>query len=115
MDIEINYDIFRERLNGLVASRGRSIKALSEDMSITAATLSRYLSGSRKPDLIYVIKMSRYFNVSIDWLLGINGDRYDMLPDEVQDIAFLYQLATPEDRKVIQTILERYDSAKDKL
>lgn len=102
--------IFQERLRRLMESRGFSLRALSDEVGITPATLSRYLSTNRIPDLAYVIKLAEYFNVSVDWLIGLNGDRFDMLPKEIQDVAFHYSLATEDDQRVVQAVLNKYKS-----
>ena len=60
-----------------------------------------------------IIKIAHYFNVSIDWLLGFNGDKFDIMPQEVQDVATRYSLASPDDRKVIQAVLQKYNSKRE--
>lgn len=104
----MDFTIFRENLQSLIDTRSSSLKSLSEEIKVTPATLSRYLSGQRTPDLPYVVKIATFFNVSIDWLLGLNGDKFDVLPKEVQQIANLYQLASPDDRRVVQAVLAKY-------
>lgn len=104
----MDYTIFRENLQSLIDIRSSSLKSLSEEIKVTPATLSRYLSGQRTPDLPYVVKIATFFNVSIDWLLGLNGDKFDVLPKEVQQIANLYQLASLDDRRVVQAVLAKY-------
>lgn len=109
----MDYSIFQSRLKQLMESRGLNNKALADAVNITTATLSRYLSGNRTPDLPYVVKLSEFFGVSIDWMLGINGDRYEVLPQEIQDVAYLYSLADPDDRKVVQAVLNKYKKVKE--
>jgi transcriptional regulator with XRE-family HTH domain len=84
------------------------MKEVANDINIAPASLSRYLSGKRDPDLEYVVRMSEYFGVSIDWLLGVNGRKFDVLPPEIQEFAELYALASPDDRRVVKVILEKY-------
>lgn len=105
-----DYCKFRDNLRQLITGRGLTIKGLCEDVNIRAATISRYLSGDRTPDLPYAITIAQYFNVSLDWLLGLNGDKFDIMPQEVQSVATNYQLATPDDRKVVQAVLSKYNS-----
>ncbi len=104
----MDYTAFRENLRRLISSRGMSVKAFGEEINVTPATLSRYLSGDRTPDLPYAVKIASYFNISVDWLLGINGDKFDIMPKEVQEIAYCYQLASPDDRRVVQAVLAKY-------
>ena len=39
------------------------------DLSISREALSYYENGKRSPDLSMLLKLSRYFNVSIDYLI----------------------------------------------
>lgn len=111
--LRMDYEIFRENLRSLVQSRGKLMKEVAYDINIAPASLSRYLSGQRDPDLEYVVRMAEYFGVSIDWLLGVNGKKFDVLPPEIQEFSELYSLASPEDRRVIKVILEKYATKSD--
>ena len=71
-------------------------------------TLSRYLQGVREPELKYVVRLARYFGVSVDWLLGLSNDRYEAVPSEVREFATLYALASPDDRTIVETVLKKY-------
>ena len=39
------------------------------DLSISREALSYYETGKRSPDIDMLVKLSRYFNVSIDYLI----------------------------------------------
>ncbi len=104
----MDFTIFKSNLKSLMSSRGFSNLSFSEEVGIPAPTISRYLTGDRTPDLAYVVKIANYFNVSIDWLLGFNGDKFDVMPQEIQNVAHRYSLASPDDRKVIQAVLQKY-------
>ena len=39
------------------------------DLNITREALSHYENGKRDPNLDMLVKMSKYFNVSIDYLI----------------------------------------------
>lgn len=106
--METDYTIFRDNLKKLIDSRGLTIKGLASELNITASTLTRYIHGYRTPELSYIIALSKYFNVSIDWLVGINGDKFDVFPKEVQEVANLYQMAADSDRLVINAVLDKY-------
>ena len=90
-------------------SRGYSSnKSLSDDLCVPAATISRWRTGDRAPDLEYVIRISEFFGVSIDWLLGFEQDRYSSLPADRQELLRLYALASDDDRSVIKAVLAKY-------
>lgn len=103
----MDYSIFRDRLQYLVSEKGLPNRVLSTQLGISAPTLSRYLSGDRKPELPYLLAISDYFNVSIDWLLGIEDGR-ERIKDEMHEIAHLFSISTPEDRTVVHAILDKY-------
>lgn len=84
------------------------MKSLSDGINSTAATVSRYLSSSRAPDLEYVVRLAEYFGVPIDWLLGFGDDKYAPLPKDQQELLNLYAHATDDDRKVIHAVLNKY-------
>lgn len=104
----MDYTIFRERLRQLVNGSGKNLQALAAELGMSTPTLSRYLTGSRTPDLPYVVKISQHFNISIDWLLGLNGEKFEVMPPEIQEVATLYSVATQDDRRVVQAVLKKY-------
>lgn len=106
--MEIDYTTFRDNLKRLIESRGLTIKGLAAELGITASTLTRYIHGYRTPELSYIITLSKYFNVSIDWLVGATDDQFNVLTNEVRDVANLYQLASDSDRLVINAVLDKY-------
>ena len=48
---------------------------VATDLNISREALSHYENGKRSPDVEMLRKMSKYFNVSIDFL--INGENYN--------------------------------------
>lgn len=105
----MNYDAFRANLKDLLNTHGYSAKALAEELDCVPATISRYLTGVRQPDLPYVLKIAAFFDVSIDWLMGNCGDKFNILPTEYQELVRKYSLATTADRKVVDAVLEKYE------
>lgn len=68
MDIQV----FSDRIRKL---RGdRSQREVAEGIGTTHQSLGRYESGKRKPDLDIIERMAVYFEVSADYLLGLNSD-----------------------------------------
>ena len=64
-------------MKGLVEIRkkkGYSQLKVAMDLNISREALSYYETGKRNPDLDMLIKLSEYFNVSIDYL--IRGEEF---------------------------------------
>ncbi len=93
-----------------MASYGLKPADLAREADISAATLSRYLSDKRKPDLEYLIKIANYFNVSLDWIIGRSDDRYNKFTVEEQRFIDRYNISKADDKMVIDLILSKYDT-----
>lgn len=106
--MDYDYSTFITHLQNLMDAHGQSLRDASASLGISAPTLSRYLTGQRIPDLSYAIRIAQYYNVPIAWLLGLNSSRYEQIPDEIKTIVELYQIATVDDRAVIDLILSKY-------
>ncbi len=105
--MEKNTD-FCERLKQVVDTSGKYQYTIATEIGIDSVTLSRYINGTRVPDILYVAKLANYFRVSADWLIGISDDKYASLSTEVQEVVNLYSVADDSDRNVVQTVLEKY-------
>lgn len=112
MDYTMDFEKFRKNLATLLESRGLSAKDLASETEMAATTIHRYLSASRTPDLPNLMRLADYFEVSLDWLTGISDARIPTLPPGIRDIADLYEIASPEDRRVIQAVLNKYRKEK---
>lgn len=49
--------------------RGLNQQKVAMDLNITREALSHYENGKREPSIAMLIKMSIYYNVSIDYLI----------------------------------------------
>lgn len=59
-----------EHLRLLRKELGYSQAELGEILGTSGATIGGYETGRRAPDMELVLKMSEFFNVSVDYLLG---------------------------------------------
>lgn len=57
------------QLKELRKKRNLNQQRVAVDLDISREALSYYENGKREPDLQMLIKMSEYFNVSIDYLI----------------------------------------------
>lgn len=61
-----------ERLKKLRELNDISQNALSKELNITRATINAWEMGISYPNAQSLILLSRYFNVTVDYLLGID-------------------------------------------
>lgn len=94
--------MFAQRLKELRSEKGVVQKDVANFLNITTSAYGFYEQGKRVPDTDIMIKLSNYFNVSLDYLLGKTDIRnytddpnitialhsdtdYDELPKEAKD------------------------------
>ncbi|WP_075780204.1 helix-turn-helix domain-containing protein [Marinitoga sp. 1137] len=75
---------FSERLKQLREEKGISQRQLARDLNFSSAAVSLYESGQREPTLTALEKLAKYFNVSLDYLIGLT-DKDNELPDFVKE------------------------------
>ena len=62
-------NLFGKKLKELRLEKGLSQQALGKELGFCNQTVSFWESGSREPDLDTLIKIAKYFDVSIEELL----------------------------------------------
>lgn len=62
---------FNDRLRSLRQDKDLTQDKLAKALNIDRKTLSNYETGYRIPNIFLVLKMANYFNVSVDYILGI--------------------------------------------
>ena len=77
---------FSEILSKMRKERGVSQKKAAADLGISQALLSHYEKGIRECGLDFVIKCSKYYGVSTDYLLGVSENRNGMSSDVLANI-----------------------------
>lgn len=66
---------FKRTITLLRKERGLSQKKVASDLGISQALLSHYEKGIRECGLEFLVKISDYYDVSCDYLLGRSADR----------------------------------------
>ncbi len=69
-------DDFGNRLRKLREGEGLTQKQVAADIQCSCKVLSNYELGKREPDFDTLVKLSDYFNVTTDYLLGRTGKPY---------------------------------------
>lgn len=91
---------FGERLRELRREKQLTTVELGKALDTANSSISRYENGLREPRRDFLEKVSIYFDVSIDYLLGVSDERNppDALPSEFTSpedaIAFLLKQPT---------------------
>lgn len=71
------------KLKSLRVERGLTMEELTNsfnelyDLNLSRSSISRWENGVREPSNSNLSAYAKYFNVSLDWLLGLNADSND--------------------------------------
>ena len=66
---------FFERLEHLTEEKGEKYSSVSHTMSFAPNAIYEWLRTNSLPSLDYLIELAKYFDVSVDYLLGRTDDR----------------------------------------
>lgn len=115
-----------ERLKELRVEKGLTQQDLADYLDVSKATYSRYETGVRQPDYTTLLKLSTFFNVSTDYLLGNDHKRnrsteaYDFeqnlkhLDPEVEAVFHDFANMSEEDFEQAKQFIEFLKSKKKK-
>ena len=70
----MNENIFCERLKELRIERKSSIVELGKLLDVNNSTISRWENGVMLPNIAYLYKIAKLFNVSADYLIGLENE-----------------------------------------
>ena len=98
-----------EKILELMEKNHVTAKQLTSDLGLSGSAISEWKKGKGKPSTDAVVKIARYFNVSTDYILGIEGEQKEkpaptdgdgLSEKDVRLIAWFRSLP-PEKRKAI--------------
>lgn len=112
MQPKFHYEVFSKNLRTLIENNGKSLRDTAAELNISVPTLSRYMNGHRIPDLAYIVLLAKYFCVSVDWLIGFDESRHQILASDIRELVSLYRIASPDDRRVVDAVLNKYREEK---
>ena len=71
---QFSIEIFSERLKMLRTENNLSQNALAQKLDLSNASISYWETGKQVPSAEVIYKMSLFFDISADYLLGITND-----------------------------------------
>lgn len=67
-------EIFCERLRALRLSQNLTLEQLANELSLVKQTIGNWEKGIRVPSLEASISLAEFFNVSLDYLVGLSDN-----------------------------------------
>ena len=83
---------------------GLSQEGLGEQLGVSRQAIYKWESDAALPEIEKLVKLSREFELSVDWLLGEGDESRELTPDQlrvVEEIVGRYLAAQPPEKTVI--------------
>ena len=98
-----------EILKDLRARKRISQAALAEVLEVTQQAVQRWERGKARPDVESLEKLSDYFKVSTDYLLGRSGNNYcQLLSSEQEQLIDDYSKLNKTNQKIITYTMKAF-------
>ena len=103
--------MIKDKLREVRERTGMNKKEFAEYIGIKYTTYNNYETGAREPDSEFLIRFSKKFNVSTDFLLGLQEDKeilysYELKASEYEHIE-KYRSLDPHGQQTVNYILDR--------
>lgn len=102
------------RIKELRVTKGLTQEELGNILNVQKAAISKYENGRAEPSVDILRKMTSFFNVSSDYLLGISElvqpPAAPPLSPQEQDLLRKYRTLTPASRDAVNAVVDTYYS-----
>lgn len=106
---------FANSLKSLLEKRGITQRSLAKKLKTTEATVSRYTSGNRTPNVETAVAIAEILGVSMDQLVGYDPPAAPQPSPDVNILISCYSKASVPDRNVVWSLMDRYMTAEQHL
>ena len=79
----LNLQKFADRLEEMIFETGLNQKEFAKKAGLTPSEISKYLKGNCMPAVKSLIRIVDYFNCPVDYILGLEDQRYACTPKAV--------------------------------
>lgn len=105
----------QNRIKELRRNRHLTQEQLGNTVSVTQQNISRYENDIYEIPIDVLVKISKFFNVTIEYLLGLTDTKRDFegqvivkrMLDEYYDFIEIYKTLEEEDRELVWAIVEK--------
>lgn len=102
---------FHERMKKIRTEKDLTLEDLAKALNTTKSTLSRYENNLRVPNVDFINQLAKYFNVSVDYLLGNTNDPKAKNSEEPK----LTKKDEKDIQKALNETLEKLENSQDGL
>lgn len=111
------------RLKDLRLKRGFTQGKMAKELGTSQQTISRIEAKDELVPTDILIKASKYFNVSVDYLLSLSDERHNQVCEnrmyehlqEHEDLMLEYAALKPEYREAVKNVVRTFSEAQEAL
>ena len=108
----VNTELLAYRINELLYDRGLTPTDLWRESGVDRGMMSMYTRGKRVPSLYNLIKIAQALDVSLDYLVGNEGD-VKILASEIKNLAVLQKGASAREiEEKADQIIRKYSGSR---
>ncbi|MFZ7807720.1 MULTISPECIES: helix-turn-helix domain-containing protein [Bacillus cereus group] len=106
--------MFGQRLKDLRREKKLTQQDIADVLGIEKSNISRFESGKQSLSSENIIKTAKYFNVSVDYILGIsdyktiNKKKEEQIPKDVVKLMKKINTLSPEKRQLIESLIDNF-------
>ncbi|MFL0198334.1 helix-turn-helix domain-containing protein [Clostridium sp. WILCCON 0269] len=104
---------FNERMKELRKEKNITLQELANVLNTTKSTLSRYENNLRIPNADFINLLAKYFNVTVDYLLGNSDNRTNPNPKEDTPYEKISKLVKENEIKTLAAHFDGEDITDD--
>ena len=94
------------RIRMLREEKGMSQKEAAEALEMPRSTYVHYEDGSNEPKISVLIKISAYYDISVDWLIGNDGQKNSSPPEKWEAVRKLLETLTDSELKEVHSYVK---------
>ncbi|ANS52492.1 hypothetical protein BT246_72020 (plasmid) [Bacillus thuringiensis] len=106
--------MFGQRLKDLRREKKLTQQDIADVLGIEKSNISRFESGKQSLSSENIIKTAKYFDVSVDYILGIsdyktiNKKKEEQIPKDVVELIKKINTLSPEKRQLIESLIDNF-------
>ncbi|EJR59500.1 MULTISPECIES: helix-turn-helix domain-containing protein [Bacillus cereus group] len=106
--------MFGQRLKDLRREKKLTQQDIADVLGIEKSNISRFESGKQSLSSENIIKTAKYFDVSVDYILGIsdyktiNKKKEEQIPKDVVKLIKKINTLSPEKRQLIESLIDNF-------
>ncbi|EEM44693.1 XRE family transcriptional regulator [Bacillus thuringiensis] len=107
-------NMFGQRLKDLRREKKLTQQDIADVLGIEKSNISRFESGKQSLSSENIIKTAKYFDVSVDYILGIsdyktiNKKKEEQIPKDVVKLIKKINTLSPEKRQLIESLIDNF-------